>query len=227
MNTKEHEGVAARSVTVWDLPTRLFHWGTAVLVAAAYVTWRLNWMDWHALIGEALLALVLFRLLWGVWGGGAARFAGFIVAPVRALRHLAHLVRREPDEEPGHNPAGGWMVLLLMLLLLGQALSGLYVNNEVADQGPLSAVMPAAAANLITDLHDTWLWGALLGAVALHLLAIAIYWIAKGQNLLLPMITGRKRLPDRIASPRSAPLLRAAMLMAAAIAVTVALTVWL
>jgi cytochrome b len=180
---------AARPVLVWDVPTRLFHWLVVVLVAAAYATSKLNWMDWHVRIGETLLALVLFRLL-----------------------HLRHLFRREADVQVGHNSAGGWMVLLLLVLLLGETLSGLYVNNDIADDGPLTQWVPASIANAITALH-TILWDALLAAVALHVLAIAVYAVAKGHNLLRPMLTGRKRLPERIRAPRQASVMLALLLL--------------
>ena len=74
-------GSARRLVVVWDAPVRVFHWLVAALVAAAYVTWRLNWMVWHGWVGEAVLALVLFRLLWGFLGGDTARFSHFIASP--------------------------------------------------------------------------------------------------------------------------------------------------
>ena len=101
-----------QKIQVWDAPTRLFHWLTAALVVAAYVTWRLDWMDWHAKAGYALLALVIFRLLWGVVGSDTARFSRFVASPRLAIHHLQHALRREPDHQVGHNPAGAWMVLL-------------------------------------------------------------------------------------------------------------------
>jgi len=202
----------SRPVLVWDGPTRLFHWLVVVLVAAAYATSKLNWMDWHVRIGEALLALVLFRLLWGFFGSETARFHSFLRAPAAAWQHLRHLFRREADLQVGHNSAGGWMVLLLLALLLGETLSGLYVNNDVADDGPLTQWVPAAIANAITALH-TILWDALLAAVALHVLAIAVYAVAKGHNLLRPMLTGRKRLPERFRAPRQASVMLALLLL--------------
>jgi cytochrome b len=202
-----------RRVRVWDLPTRLFHWAVVILVIAAYVTWQLNWMDWHARCGYALLALALFRMLWGFFGSETARFRRFLASPRAAARHLSHAWHREPDRQAGHNAAGGWMVLVLLLLLLGEALSGLYVANEVADQGPLSELTPAPVANAITALHSI-LWDALLAAVALHLLAIALYAAAKGHNLLRPMITGWKLLPPEVRPPRIAGPVRAAILLA-------------
>jgi cytochrome b len=214
-----------QKIQVWHAPTRLFHWLTAALVLAAYVTWRLDWMDWHAKAGYAVLALVIFRLLWGVVGSDTARFSRFVTSPRRAFHHLKHALRREPDHQVGHNPAGAWMVLLLLALLLGETLSGLYVANDVADQGPLTELVPARIANAITALH--WiLWDALLAAIALHVLAIAIYAIAKGHDLLTPMVTGRKRMPPEVPRPRIGSLVRASLLLGvSALAVAVLVNV--
>lgn len=203
---------AIRPVQVWDVPVRVFHWLVVILVAAAYVTMRLNWMDWHVRIGEALLALVLFRLLWGCFGSQTARFRSFLASPAAALEHLRHMFRREPDLQVGHNEAGGWMVLLLLALLLAETLSGIYLNNDIADDGPFTAWVPASIANAITALHSI-LWDVLLVAVALHILAIVLYAVLKGHNLLRPMLSGRKNLPARIAVPRRAPLLLALLLL--------------
>ena len=202
-----------RIVTVWDIPIRLFHWLVAVLVAAAYATWRLNWMEWHSRVGSLLLALLIFRLVWGVFGSDTARFSRFVAAPRTAVRHLAQAFRREPDRQVGHNPAGGWMVLLLLALLLAETLTGVYVDNDIANVGPLTAVTPAPVANAVEALHAI-LWDALLAAIVLHIAAIAGYAAVKGQNLLLPMITGRKTLPASIVPPRMAGLLRAGILLA-------------
>jgi cytochrome b len=211
-----------RRVRVWDLPLRLFHWAVVILVVAAYVTWRLNWMDWHGRCGYAVLALALFRVLWGFFGSETARFARFLAAPRAAARHLSHALHREPDRQVGHNAAGGWMVLLLVLLLLGETLSGLYVANDVADQGPLTELTPAPVANAITALH--WiLWDALLAAVALHLFAILVYAAAKGQNLLRPMLTGWKLLPADVRQPAMASPVRAAILLGCSALATAAL----
>jgi cytochrome b len=216
---------SGRKMLVWDAPTRLFHWVTAVLVLAAYITWRLDWMNWHAKAGDAVLTLVVFRLLWGFAGSDTARFSRFVASPWFALIHLTEAFRREPDRQVGHNPAGAWMVLLLLGLLFGETLSGLYVANDVADQGPFTELIPARIANAITALH--WIfWDLLLAAIALHVLAIAIYAIAKGHNLLTPMITGRKNLPPDAPRPRIGSLVRAGILLgASALAVAVLVNV--
>jgi hypothetical protein len=96
-----------RPVLVWDAPVRLFHWLVVVLVTAAYVTLKLNWIDWPVRVGESLLALVIFRLLWGFFGSETAPFCSFVASAAAALRHLRRLFRREPDVQVGHNAAGG------------------------------------------------------------------------------------------------------------------------
>ncbi len=203
--------LSCRKVLVWDAPTRLFHWLTVVLVIAAYTTWRMNLMDWHAWTGDTLLALLLFRLLWGFFGSETARFSAFLASPRAAALQLAAGLRREPDRQVGHNPAGGWMVLLLLAFLLAETLTGIYIANDVAVEGSLTELVPAPIANLITDLHS-YFWDALVGAVILHVLAILVYAVAKRHDLLTPMITGHKALPQDVKRPRLAGAARAALL---------------
>jgi len=212
-----------KSVAVWDGPTRVFHWLIVALIPAAYATARPNWMEWHARVGYALLVALLFRLLWGVLGGQTARFANFLASPGAALRHLKHLFRPESDRQVGHNPAGGWMVIALIGLMLGQSLTGLYVANDIADDGPLTERVPAAVATFIEDAHDILLWRALEAAIVLHLAAILAYAAFNGQNLVLPMLTGRKLLAARTPAPSMASGRRALLLLACAAAAAAAL----
>jgi cytochrome b len=205
-------GPPPRIVLVWDIPVRVVHWLIVALVAAAYVTWRLNWMVWHEWIGDAVLALLIFRLSWGFLGSETARFSRFIASPRTVLQHLKHSLRREPDHQVGHNPAGGWMVLLLLTLLLLETLSGIYIANDIADEGPLTEHVPAWAANAIASSHAIF-WDVLLAAIALHVLAIAGFAAIKGQNLLRPMITGTKVLSGNVAAPRTGSPARAALLL--------------
>jgi cytochrome b len=155
---------------------------------------------------------VVFRILWGFFGSETTRFSRFLASPRAVARHLAHALRREPDRQAGHNPAGGWMVLLLLLLLLGETLTGVYVANDVADEGPFTELIPASVANSLTALH--WMiWDALLAAVALHLVAVVLYAAVKGQNLLRPMVTGWKTLPAGVQQPRVVGAARAIVLL--------------
>jgi cytochrome b len=205
-------GTAPRIVLVWDIPIRVFHWLIVALVAAAYATWRLNWMVLHGWVGDAVLTLLLFRVLWGFLGSETARFSRFLTSPQMAVEHLKHAFQREPDRQMGHNPAGGWMVLLLLALLLVETLTGLYVANDIADEGPLTELVPPWAANAIASSHAI-LWDALLAAIVLHVLAIAGFAVIKRHNLLRPMITGTKLLPASTATPLAGSAVRAGLLL--------------
>jgi cytochrome b len=211
-DTGQALGSAPRTVLVWDIFIRAFHWLIVALVAAAYTTWRLNWMILHGWVGYAVLSLVLFRLSWGVFGGETARFSHFLASPRAVLQHLKHSLRREPDCQVGHNPAGGWMVLILLVLLLVETLTGLYVANDIANEGPMTEMVPAWTANAIASSHAI-VWDAMLAAIVLHVLAIAGFALIKSQNLLRPMITGTKRLPAASREPRTGSPALAALLL--------------
>jgi cytochrome b len=182
--------VHERVVRVWDLPTRAFHWTLVVLVVAAVTTAKLggNWMQWHGRIGQLLVALLAFRILWGLFGSTTARFGHFLRGPRAILIDLGgrwHGV--------GHSPVGGWAVIVLLAVVGAQALTGLFANDAIAFRGPL---YPLAGADL-SDLSTTWhrrLENALYAVVALHLLAILYYRLRRGRDLVTPMLTGRRRM---------------------------------
>ncbi len=209
---------------VWDAPTRLFHWLIVLLIPACYATARAGWMDLHLDCGYAVMALVLFRLGWGFVGSDTARFARFLVSPLAGLRHLGGLGRRERDTAVGHNAAGGWMVLLMLLLIAAEVVRGLGANDGLGvAAGPLAAHIGERASDVMTVAHGI-VMDLIIAAVVLHLLAIGVYAVLKGQDLVRPMVTGKKRLPAATRAPRMAsPLLALAMLaLAAAVTVLVA-----
>ncbi|HEY8287737.1 MAG TPA: cytochrome b/b6 domain-containing protein [Acetobacteraceae bacterium] len=209
-------------VRVWDAPTRLFHWAIVVLVCTSWVTQYVGRMEWHMLSGYTILTLLLFRLAWGFAGSDTARFGRFLKSPLAAVRHLSHLARREPDTEIGHNPAGGWMVLVMLALLLVQAGTGLFSNDDVMTEGPLMHLVGNKWSAWLTGIHDLN-FTLIEIAVALHVLAILTYALLKRQNLLGPMFTGRKWLPATTSSPRIVSPIRAAALLVAAAGLVVLL----
>jgi len=207
------------AVKVWDGWVRLFHWGVVACLVVSYVSAQVDAWDVHYLSGYAILALVVFRILWGLVGSENARFAAFLRSPAAALRELAHFARREPDTETTHNPAGAWMVLLLLAMLLVQAVSGLFTNHDVgftySAHGPFANSVAEATSEWASTLHVTFI-NLLLAAVALHVLAVLAYALVKRQDLVRPMVTGVKRLPDSVArGPRHAPALLGLVLLAA------------
>jgi cytochrome b len=204
---------------VWDLATRLFHWSVVVLVAVSYATSQMRRMDIHLLAGYAMLALLVFRLIWGFAGSDTSRFSHFLASPAAGLRHLTHLRGREPDTQVGHNAAGGWMVLLMLLALAVQVGTGLFSNDRrTATHGPLAGHVSKATSDLLSSVHSAC-FTVLLVLVGLHVLAVIAYAVVKRQNLLRPMITGKKRLPAATPAPRMASQILAAIVLAMAAAV--------
>ncbi len=212
---------ATRQVKVWDGWIRAFHWVLVLLVAAQYATAQLGLMDWHIRLGFTVLALVVFRLAWGLVGSDTARFARFLKSPLAALEHLKHLRRQEPDTEIGHNAAGGWMVLGLLGLLLAQVASGLFANEEPGESygahGPFALGISDSLSGQLTYAHEL-VFDLLLLAIALHVVAVLAYAVLKRHDLVRPMVTGLKRLPADLAAPRMGNPVLAAVLLAAAAA---------
>jgi len=188
-----------RRILVWDLPVRLFHWSLVGLIIGLFITAEVldDGIELHAKLGLAVLALVLFRLVWGLVGSSYARFAQFVRGPGAAMSYARSLFVREHDAVAGHNPLGGWMVVLLLLLLLLQAVLGLFSNDDILFDGPLMGLVSKEASDLLTGLHED-VFHILLVLVGLHIAAVIWHRVFKGDNLVSAMITGYKQLPQGI-----------------------------
>lgn len=229
----------AGSTRIWDLPVRLFHWLLVLLFAMLWATGRwggldlslplpggktlfLTNMDLHMLLGQAVLALVVFRLLWGVMGSTTARFSAFVRGPRAVLAYLKDVLNGRSPAIAGHNPAGGLMVVVLLVLLLLQSGTGLFANDELFSEGPLAHLVDSTTSARLTELHG-WLFDLLLIAAALHVAANLLY-LVRGQNLIQAMITGRGAVPAEQAEElRWAPLWLAALLLGVAVLAVVLL----
>jgi cytochrome b len=208
---------------VWDVATRLFHWSIVLLVIVSYASISLAdgphanlWIRIHFVSGEAMLALLLFRLIWGIAGSDTSRFARFLRSPLAAFHHLRNIRKREPDTEVGHNAAGGWMVLALLLVLLAQVGTGLFANDDGINEGPLAQYVAKATSDMLSSWHGI-IFNGLVALIGLHVVAIIVYQVLKGQNLIRPMFTGKKKLPAATRAPRMvSPLLALATLLVSA-----------
>jgi len=219
-----HGGVPMqqRSVRVWDLPTRVFHWALVALVAALVVTGQIggNALVWHMRLGLAVGALLVWRLLWGVVGGRWSRFASFVRGPGAVWGYL----RGTAPAGPGHNPLGALSVLAMLGLLLAQVATGLVADDEIAVTGPLNKFVSNATGLAATAWHShrgRWL---ILGLVALHVVAIVIHQ-RRGHGLLPAMVTGDKPLPADV--PPSADTLATRALALALLAACGGGAAWL
>jgi len=189
-------GVGEKQVKVWDAPVRLFHWLLVLLFAFMFFTGKSgsDWMEWHMRAGYAMLALVLFRILWGFAGSTYARFSSFLAGPSACIECLKHLMARKPSPYAGHNPLGGWMVLVLLLALLFQTGTGLFANDDLLSEGPLAALVSKATSDQLT-LYHVWNFNLLLALAGAHLIAVLYHAGFMKENLIGAMFTGVKRLP--------------------------------
>jgi cytochrome b len=208
---------APTRVKVWDPWVRLVHWAIVLLIPFSYWTAQTHRFDLHFISGFAILALVLFRIAWGLVGSETARFGRFLKGPGAAIAHLRHLRDRGAPVEVGHNAAGGWMVLVLLGLLLAQATSGLFADDAIFTRGPLARRVDEATSDLATRIHLRVFW-VIVAAAVLHILAVIAYRLLQGRNLVKPMLTGRLDLPpgQRPAAPRMGNPVLAVLLLAAA-----------
>lgn len=210
-------------ITVWDLPTRLFHWLLVLAISGSLLSAQLggDWMLWHGRFGLTVFGLLVFRLLWGVLGNHYARFASFFPTPSRISAYL-----KGSWSGLGHNPLGALSVFALLGLLGFQALSGLISSDDVAFSGPLAWQVPAWLGRLASDWHrSTELFIYLL--LGLHVLAVLVYQY-RGRPLLGSMIHGQREVsiaaePARPAGTRSLIL----ALLLTALAVWGASGVWI
>ncbi len=203
------------SMRVWDAPTRLFHWAVVALLVVSYVSIQRGWMQIHFLSGYSMMALLLFRLAWGFIGSETSLFRNFLVSPLSGFKHLRGFFQKEPDDQIGHNAAGGWMVLFLLAVLAVQVATGLFSTSDYT-QGPLAHLVLASTSDWAVRIHAFNFYYLILGLSGLHVLAILAYALIKKHNLLRPMITGRKRLPGNTRQPRMASSLVALLLVALA-----------
>jgi cytochrome b len=206
-----------RRIRIWDLPTRLFHWAIVLLIPALWWTHQIDRLDLHLILGEIMLGLILFRIFWGLFGSSTARFLGFVRGPAAVLRYL----RGKGEAAPGHNPIGGWNVMVMLLLIATEIGLGLFVSDEDGlNEGPLAHLISYDSARILAHRHET-LFYILLGFIALHIAAILFYAIVKRDNLVVPLVTGSR--PGEGEGMRPAPLWR----FLAAAGLAVALTLWI
>ena len=214
------------AVRVWDLPTRVFHWLLAAAVIGALAT---AWIGggalvWHMRCGLTVLALIVFRVVWGLVGGRWSRFASFLYTPATVLRYLRGEHRAGEHFEVGHNPLGSFSVFGLLGLLALQVATGLVADDEIATTGPLNRFVSNATGLQATGWHHAAGQWIVLTLLVLHIAAIVYYRLRKRVDLLTPMLSGDKALPAATPASIDSPATRlAALLLAAA---CTALAVW-
>jgi cytochrome b len=201
---------------VWDWPVRIVHWAMVLLLIALLTTATIGGdaMAWHMRAGEAMLALVLFRVVWGIAGSRYARFVSFVRGPRAVIAYARSMVRPPHEFHVGHNPLGGWMVIALLLALLFQTGTGLFTNDDVLTEGPLVRLITKDLSDTISSFHRRNAWIVVALATA-HIGAVLFYLFALKENLIKPMLHGSKTLSAKYAIADSGGGVKAVVLFAA------------
>jgi len=208
---------APAAVALWDLPVRVVHWGFVALLPAMWATAEFGEMSLHRTLGYVALGLLIFRLYWGFAGSSTARFASFVRGPRAVIAYL-----RSGMQAIGHNPLGALSVIALLSLLGLQIGLGLFAQDtDGLFAGPLAGLVSYETSDAATELHET-LFNLLLAFVVLHIAAVLFYLLVRRDNLVGPMVTGRRRIETDM-PPQIAPVSRAIM----GILLSAAITVWI
>jgi len=167
-------------VKVWDIAVRLFHWSLVISYTLAWLSAD-EWDQFHNLLGYIVGGLIGFRIVWGLVGTTHARFSDFVYAPTTVLKYLRDSMAGRAKRYLGHNPAGGAMVVAMLLALIGVTVSGIALTYDMfwADEW-------------VEEIHEI-LANATLVLVALHIVGVFYASYEHKENLVKAMITGFKR----------------------------------
>lgn len=206
--SESKEAAAAQdrvAVPVWDAPVRIAHWVLVALLVALVTTGLVGneLLEWHMRLGQVTIAVVAFRVLWGFAGSRNARFRTFVRGPRAVARYARSHLARAPEVHASHNPAGAWMVVLLLGSLLVQALVGLFSNDGELYAGPLAERVTQATSDAMSWFHRRF-WWVVVALAAVHVAAVVAYMVVLRENLVTPMWRGAKRLPPGLARPEDA-----------------------
>lgn len=206
------------SIKVWDIAVRVFHWSLALAFTIAWLS-EDDFEDLHVIAGYTVLGLICFRVIWGFIGSKYARFSDFVYSPAEIRQYLKGMMRANPKHYFGHNPAGGAMVIMLLVSLFATTLTGLKVYG-IEGHGPLAQAGGASSLVAISPITNAYadddkdrkkenknpaeeFWeethevfsNISLFLVIFHILGVLFSSMIENENLVKAMITGRKKIP--------------------------------
>jgi len=203
----------SEKIKVWDLPVRIFHWSLVIFFFVAYFTGDDD-NPLHIYSGYAVCLLIIFRIVWGLIGTKHARFSDFVYGPGEVRKYIQSLIVRKPIHYIGHNPAGGWMVILLLISIVLVSWSGLKVY-AAEGHGPLASIDLSVVGAAIADddrdedengggsaeeefweeIHE-FFSNLTLALVFIHIAGVAISSHMHRENLPRAMVTGYKEISN-------------------------------
>lgn len=179
-------------IKVWDVPTRLFHWLLVSAIAVVYLTSRNEWfLEYHTIAGYIALGLVIFRVLWGFAGNRYARFSEFLCGWGAVRSYLSATIRLKPGRFIGHNPAVGWVVVSMLLMILTLVVTGAITYGGEENMGVWAGFFTFESAVVSKQVH-TFLADAAIAVIVVHILAALFHDFILKENIILSMITGSK-----------------------------------
>lgn len=185
-----------KRVLVWDWTIRLFHWLIVLGIATMWWTAEQGIMDWHKRVGLVLLWLLTYRLVWGIIGPESARLSRLVSSPGALFAYVRDLLGGRHTPHAGHNPVGSLSVIAMLLALTTQVSTGLFsVDVDGLESGPLASKVSFETGRFFAEIHETS-FNVLLALIALHVAAIAAYYLFFRDNLVRPMVTGRRSASD-------------------------------
>ena len=225
-NLNTEKSIQPKTIKIWDVPVRIFHWSLVTLFIAAYVTNLLgpNYFNYHLWAGYGIIVLVVFRILWGFVGTYHARFFNFVRSPVATTKYALSVLKKKDVHYLGHNPLGAVMVVALLLAILVQAVTGLFTNDEIINLGPLYGYINDELSLKLTSIHrQLFYW--IVGAIFLHIVAVLFHVWFKRDNIVKAMFTGKKNT-DELAEEKSISSSRI-WLAIIIVAIVIAALVWI
>ncbi|MDH5485180.1 MAG: cytochrome b/b6 domain-containing protein [Gammaproteobacteria bacterium] len=190
-------------IKVWDLPVRIFHWSLVACFLIAFIT-EDDVLALHVLAGYAIAGLLVFRFVWGFIGTRYARFSDFVKPRTDVFDYLKQVARLHAPNYTGHNPAGGMMVIALLVSLTVTTLTGIAVYGAEEMSGPFAGLMsslPHFMGKAFEELHEFFANFTLL-LVVIHVAGVIVTSLLHGENLVKAMINGYKRAEDKIETGR-------------------------
>lgn len=187
--------MATQEIKVWDKLVRFFHWSLVLAFIVSFASGD-DLTEVHVLSGYYILGLIVIRFVWGLIGTRHARFGDFVTTPSAAIHYVKQVLQFKAKPYVGHNPAGGWMIVFMLVFLSLSAVTGMMAYAAEESAGPLLTWVsqwPHGLQELAEDAHEFFANATLL-LVLIHICGVLMESVLSGENLVRAMLTGKKRI---------------------------------
>lgn len=186
--------MSTQPIKVWDPLLRIFHWSLVSLFLFAFIT-EDDFLDLHVIAGYIIIGLIIFRLIWGVIGPRHARFSNFVKSPSQVKSYLKDVLLFRAKRYLGHNPAGGAMVIALLVSITMTVFFGMLTYGAMEFSGPLASMVSGVSDTLAEGFEEVHEFFAnfTLFLVGLHVIGVVVASLQHRENLVQSMIDGYKQ----------------------------------